>query len=464
MITNDGKEIIAKFLLGQVPSFATHLSIGCGATPLLGTDGYPSNLHAKQRMDFEMLRVPISSKGFVDASVTYTVTNKQISSNIAILTTSINHDIVAGEIIVVSGIDSVFNGEYRVSEVTANTVKYQRINTNVSSGATSGSIVVIRTKVSMTAEIVKENRYAATEIGIWSFENNTLASQYDSRMIFNFSQSWQKNDGLISSIPLFNTDLSLLANGTEHDAELDIQETSDVFFAKTSDTVFSNNLRQTRKEGPRYLDKTLMVRGDLSNIDISDGIDGDWVSSGACVELENINFDISGNNNSDILKLAFSLVDQTSTGIESVPDLRIMMEFYKTKANLSGNYAKVQIYIPKSVLTANRYHVSSWTKNQNVDYSNEAASSLLPYTRFRTSTDFNSSETRLCRIFVEAIADGVASDQHYVAFDGFRIDNTTDNPIYKMSGYSVVKYDGTPAIIAPNANNYVDFRFSLGIS
>ena len=464
MITNDGKEIIAKFLLGQVPSFATHLSIGCGANPLLGTDEYPANLHAKQRMDFEMIRVPISSRGFVDASVTYTVSNKQILLNAAILTTSTDHDIVVGEIIVVSGIDSIFNGEYRVSEVTTDTIEYQRINTNVSSQASSGSIVVIRTKVSMTAEIVKENRYAATEIGIWSFENNTLASKYDSRMIFNFSQSWQKNSQNISSTPIFNTDLSFLSDGTGHDAELDIQETADVFFAKTSDPVFANNLRQTRKEGPRYLDKTLMVRGDLSTIDASDGIDGDWISSGSYVELENINFDISGNNSSDILKLAFSLVDQTSTGIESVPDLKIMMEFYKTKANLSGNYAKAQIYIPKSYLTANRYHVASWTKNQNVDYDNEAANSLLPYTRFRTSTDFNSAETRLCRIFVEAIAEGTPSDQHYIAFDGFRIDNTTENPIYKMSGYSVVKYDGTPAIIAPNANNYVDFRFSLGIS
>jgi hypothetical protein len=464
MITNDGKEIIAKFLLGQVPSFATHLSIGCGATPLNGTDNYPSNLHAKQRMDFEMLRVPISSKGFVDASVTYTVTNKRISSNTAILTTSINHDIVAGEIIVVSGIDSIFNGEYRVSEVTTNTIKYQRINTNVSSGSTSGSIVVIRTKVSLTAEIVKENRYAATEIGIWSFENNTLESQYDSRIIFNFSQSWQKNNGTISSTPKFNTDLSLLANGTEHDAELDIQETADVFFAKTNDPIFANNLRQERKEGPRYLDKTLMVRGDLSTISSSNGINGDWVSSGSYVELENINFDISGNNNSDILKLAFSLVDQTSTAIQSVPDLKIMMEFYKTKANLFSNYAKAQIYIPKSSLTTNRYRVASWTKNQNIDYSNEAASSLLPYIKFRTSTDFNPSETRLCRIFVQAIVDGSSSNQHYVAFDALRIDNTTDNPIYKMSGYSVVKYDGNPAMIAPNANNYVDFRFSLGIS
>jgi hypothetical protein len=33
MITNTGKQLIAKFLLGQAPAYATHLAIGCGANP-----------------------------------------------------------------------------------------------------------------------------------------------------------------------------------------------------------------------------------------------------------------------------------------------------------------------------------------------------------------------------------------------------------------------------------------------
>ena len=33
MITNSGKELIAKFLLGQVPAFATHIAVGIGARP-----------------------------------------------------------------------------------------------------------------------------------------------------------------------------------------------------------------------------------------------------------------------------------------------------------------------------------------------------------------------------------------------------------------------------------------------
>ena len=66
MITNDGKEVLSKFLLGQAPSYATHISVGCGATPLDSDDALPLDMATKQVMDFEMLRVPISSRGFVE--------------------------------------------------------------------------------------------------------------------------------------------------------------------------------------------------------------------------------------------------------------------------------------------------------------------------------------------------------------------------------------------------------------
>ena len=62
MITDVGKEIISKYLLGQTPAYATHISIGCGAVPLDANDSPPSptTLAEKTRMDFEMTRVPIT--------------------------------------------------------------------------------------------------------------------------------------------------------------------------------------------------------------------------------------------------------------------------------------------------------------------------------------------------------------------------------------------------------------------
>jgi hypothetical protein len=64
MITNTGKYIIAKYLLGQTPAYASYMALGCGAKPLDTNDTAPS-YSTKQNLDFEMFRVPISSRGYV---------------------------------------------------------------------------------------------------------------------------------------------------------------------------------------------------------------------------------------------------------------------------------------------------------------------------------------------------------------------------------------------------------------
>lgn len=64
MITNTGKYIIAKYLLGQTPAYASYMALGCGAKPL-DTSATPSDFSNKENLDFEMFRVPISSRGYV---------------------------------------------------------------------------------------------------------------------------------------------------------------------------------------------------------------------------------------------------------------------------------------------------------------------------------------------------------------------------------------------------------------
>ena len=64
MITNTGKYIIAKYLLGQTPAYASYMALGCGSKPLDTSDTAP-DYSTKQTLDFEMFRVPISSRGYV---------------------------------------------------------------------------------------------------------------------------------------------------------------------------------------------------------------------------------------------------------------------------------------------------------------------------------------------------------------------------------------------------------------
>jgi hypothetical protein len=67
MITNTGKNILSKFLISQAPAYASYISIGCGPKPLLAGD--PEVLFGDYsdytELDFEMLRLPIVSKGYI---------------------------------------------------------------------------------------------------------------------------------------------------------------------------------------------------------------------------------------------------------------------------------------------------------------------------------------------------------------------------------------------------------------
>lgn len=67
MITNTGKAIIAKYMLGQIQDYASYIAVGCGPKPLeSGVDEFNFESYStKQNMDFEMFRVPVISRGLI---------------------------------------------------------------------------------------------------------------------------------------------------------------------------------------------------------------------------------------------------------------------------------------------------------------------------------------------------------------------------------------------------------------
>lgn len=67
----------------------------------------------------------------------YVVTDKVLTSNVATLTTSSNHNIIVGQVVDVQNIDATFNGTYEVQSVTGNTVSYNKTAGNVGSTAVS---------------------------------------------------------------------------------------------------------------------------------------------------------------------------------------------------------------------------------------------------------------------------------------------------------------------------------------
>jgi hypothetical protein len=444
MITDSGKEIISKYLLGQIPSYASHISIGCGAKPLDANDvaPLPAELAAKTKMDFEMIRVPISSKGFVDDNGT--------------------------------------------------------------------------TKVSFTADLPKENKYDITEIGLWSSGSNSLAASFNSRTIFNFSEDWQAHSTSISSIttptPLgitgdittalkqFRASSSDSVFSTSErrsrkegprflDSKILLRGDSSVIQGATGSWSGENpsfNVNNKEKAGTTAILTTvthLLNVGDSITVNISDlefdgtheitartnteityehdlsstvasiAAAGTVVFSGSThIHLNAINFDISKNSPSDIISLAFSLIDKDSVGGGDPDYVKILVEFYRNETSITTGFAKAEVYIAGGEFANDRYKVVE-----------------IPISSLITSPDFSSEQIRVARVFASVIytasGEQMSSPLHYVELEGLRIENeTTINPVYGMVGYSIVRTpDGQPIHKYKNTNNYVEFRFNLDV-
>jgi len=73
-------------------------------------------------------------------TITATVTNKELTSNVATLTTSAAHGLAVGFEIEVTGVDATFNGTYTITAVTSTTLSYDKTASDVPSAAATGTI------------------------------------------------------------------------------------------------------------------------------------------------------------------------------------------------------------------------------------------------------------------------------------------------------------------------------------
>jgi hypothetical protein len=83
-----------------------------------------------------------------------------------------------------------------------------------------------------------------------------------------------------------------------------------------------------------------------------------------------------------------------------------------------------------------------------------------------TSFSFASTATILTQaVNPNGILD-VPSKEYYIALDALRVDNvSTENPLYGLTGYSIIQNIDELAIVkSPNTNNYIEYRFILDVT
>jgi hypothetical protein len=377
MITEDGKGILAKYLIGQAPSYASHIAIGCGAKPLASNTTL-GDYSAKKSLDFEMFRVPITSRGYVKE-----------------------------------------DGQ---------------------------------SKIVFTAELPTAERYEITEVGVWSAGANPSAGAYDSKTVYAFSETenWEyHSQGEPAVIPSIYPRLD---SGSTPPDNI-ISTTSKVFQTNADNPTFTESSRLERYERCRFLNNIVVIRGDMSNLSLTNGVIGIPTGSNH-IHLTGASLDFNKNAPTDQLKLAFSVISKDGESSIQPDEVRIVIEFSDTdEANATGaQYARLQTVIKETDagvdFATNRYFVSS-----------VALEDLIK------TTGFNWNVVDVVKFYVSVIKDGVASDDYYVCLDALRLENITSfNPVYGLSGYSVIKNTNAETIVKnANTTNHIEFRFGMDV-
>lgn len=372
MITNNGKEIIAKYLLGQAPAFASHIAAGCGTRPLI-TGDTASISPTKKSLDFEVFRVPISSKGFIKEG----------------------------------GVE----------------------------------------KIVFKAEMPTNQRFQLTEVGLFPAQSNAIAGKYDSKLLVTFtpSETWSYVvNGSASPVLYLNEALdqdNVLSN---------ISLSQSVAFINSDATVFNNEDRKNRQEPPRFLNRSLMVSGSTSMIS------EDFVIGPNSYSLENssLSFDLSQNLPTDEIKLGLSLVSKTATTDSNPDNVRIILQFVNniSNTNVESPKALLRIDLPSSSF------LSSGNTNRYITVTK-------PLSDFIKDDTFSFANINFIKINVSVLNSESPTSNYFVVLDGIRIDNiSTPNPLYSMIGYNIITTDdGLPILKAENTNNYVEYRFGIGV-
>lgn len=394
MITTTGKDILAKYLVGQAPAYASYIAIGCGAKPL-NTGAVLDDYSDKKALDLEMFRVPVTSRGYV------------------------NED----------GVD----------------------------------------KIVFTAELPTEERYEITEVGVYSAGANPAAANFDSRTIYSFTDSenweWHRSTDAIS-IPIIYEPLDaefedniilpkfdLNGNGTidAGTAEEDLP----VFQTNADNRIFTEQGRVERYERCRFLNNMIVMRGDQADLSV-DGSGNIVYNSGNHIHLNGISINLDRNAPTDELKFAFSLVNKDGNTPVSKPDrVLILVEFASTDQTGIGEFARLEVDIEDTEgdeifdFDENRYFVVTKKLQDLVK-----------------SSGFSWDAIAVAKIYVSVLDDGGnPSSDYYVAIDALRFENvTTQNPLYGLTGYSVIKNTDAETIVkTSNTTNFVEFRFAVGV-
>jgi hypothetical protein len=305
MITNTGKNILAKYLIGQAPSYASYMAFGSGARPKDSTYEYtPQEYNSfanKEYLDFELFRTPITSRGYV----TEIIDGQSVSK--VVLTAELPPE-----------------ERYQISEVGIFSAR-----SNPSALGRDSRIL-----------------YTFTEGENWQYHDETTAS----------------NLGPVITEPFYTDEEE--SGGSPGDVLALNPGTTPAFFVSSDNVVFNNESRISRYEGGRYLNTMLMVPGNMSFLEQIDGEPmrvrpKDSIYHGTHVHYSGITLNLEKNSSADLFKTALTLISRDGASLTVPPLVMVMVEFSSSDSNRPSNYARLGITLTDSDILQNRYVVDT---------------------------------------------------------------------------------------------------------
>lgn len=382
MITDIGRNILSKYLVGQAQSYASYIAIGVGPKPLAVGESFP-DFSDQENLDFEVLRMPIATRGFV--------------------------------------YDQAGNPQ-----------------------------------IVFAAEIPTDERYEISEVGIYPGRTNPTAGNLDSKTVYTFSEAenWEHHtEDTASSIETIVSPLNL----DQPSGSIAVEDV--VFRTNANNTLFSGPIRQVLQERPRFLNRALFVRGDMSHLETNSSsnrleVVDDGTFNSAHIHYNGISLNLDPNSADDELRLAFSLLSKDETQAEDPQVVKILMEFSEADIPNPINFAKFEVDLTQGSgdvdFAGNRYFVIK-----------KKLAELIKAPGFT----WNAVNSVRIYVTVYEFANSSPSENFYIAFDGLRFENTTaQNPLYGLAGYSLIKTaNGYPVVKESNTSNIIEFRFGLDI-
>jgi len=182
---------------------------------------------------------------------------------------------------------------------------------------------------------------------------------------------------------------------------------------------------------------------------VSDEYPGHLMLTGATIDFDK-------SSPKDELRLAFSVINKDSARTVEPYDVKIIVEFAEGDVHNQGEYARFE-----TVLSA-----------EDVDFENQRYFiSTAKFEELSRSAGFTWKIADVVKVYVtireqDPNTENIfISDEFYVCLDALRLENTTNlNPIYGMTGYSVIKNTTLkPVTKIANSSSHIEFRFGLDV-